>query len=177
MIGAIAGDIIGSVYEFGRTKSKEFPLFVPDSIFTDDTVMTVAIAQATALSVFLARTVRDKDLIRTEITARFGYDLARTVDDIRPSYSFDESCQRTVPEAIVAFLESTSYEDAVRNAVSLGGDSDTLACITGGIAEAFYGPVSQSIRQKVQKILTSELWKITEAFCAKYSGMGIVFPN
>jgi ADP-ribosylglycohydrolase len=254
MIGAIAGDIIGSVYEFGRTKSKEFPLFGPDSHFTDDTVMTVAIAQAiltdgdyrkavldfgrrypdagyggffnswlrspdpkpynswgngsamrvspvgfafnsvddvlreaartaefthnhlegvkgaqaTALSVFLARTVRDKDLIRTEITARFGYDLARTVDDIRPSYSFDESCQGTVPEAIVAFLDSTSYEDAIRNAVSLGGDSDTLACITGGIAEAFYGPVPSSIRAKVQEILTPELWEITERFCARF---------
>jgi ADP-ribosylglycohydrolase len=254
MIGAIAGDIIGSVYEFGRTKSKEFPLFGPDSHFTDDTVLTVAVAnailtdcdyrravlelgrcypnsgyggyfrgwlgssdpkpynswgngsamrvspvgfafnsvedvlreaartaefthnhpegvkgaQATALSVFLARTVRDKDLIRTEITTRFGYDLARTVDEIRPSYGFDESCQRTVPEAIIAFLDSTSYEDAIRNAVSLGGDSDTLACITGGIAEAFYGPVSPSIRQKVQEILPPELWDITEAFCARY---------
>jgi ADP-ribosylglycohydrolase len=73
-----------------------------------------------------------------------------------------------VPEAIVAFLDSTSYEDAVRNAVSLGGDSDTLACITGGMAEAFYGPVSQGIRQKVQEILTPELWGITEAFHAKY---------
>jgi len=150
LIGAIAGDIIGSVYEFGRTKSKEFPLFGPDSHFTDDTVMTVAIAQAV---------LTDGD---------FGYDLARTVDEIRPSYGFDESCQRTVPEAIIAFLDSSSYEDAIRNAVSLGGDSDTLACITGGIAEAFYGPVSPSIRQKVRKILTPELWKITEAFCAKY---------
>lgn len=254
MLGAIAGDIIGSVYEFGRTKSKEFPLFGPASHFTDDSVLTVAVAnailtdgdcrkavlefgrrypnvsygasfrnwlslkdprpynswgngsamrvspvgfafktidevlheaartaefthnhvegikgaQATALAVFLARTTRDKDLIRAEITARFGYDLARTVDEIRPSYRFDESCQRTVPEAIIAFLDSTSYEDAVRNAVSLGGDSDTLACITGGIAEAFYGPVPPSIRQKVQEILTPELWAITEAFCAKY---------
>jgi ADP-ribosylglycohydrolase len=254
MIGSIAGDIIGSVYEFGRTKRKEFPLFGPDSHFTDDTVMTVAIAQAvltdgdyrkavldfgrrypdagyggyfrewlgspdpkpynswgngsamrvssigfafetvddvlreaartaefthnhpegvkgaqaTALSVFLARTVSDKDLIRAEITARFGYDLARTVDDIRPSYGFDESCQRTVPEAIIAFLDSTSYEDAIRNAVSLGGDSDTLACITGGIAEAFYGPFSPSIRQKVQEILPLELWEITRAFSAKF---------
>jgi ADP-ribosylglycohydrolase len=100
--------------------------------------------------------------------------LARTVDDIRPSYGFDESCQRTVPEAIIAFLDSSSYEDAIRNAVSLGGDSDTLAYITGGIAEAFYGPVSPSIRQKVQEILTPELWEITEAFCAKYEiGLGV----
>jgi ADP-ribosylglycohydrolase len=73
-----------------------------------------------------------------------------------------------VPEAIVAFLDSTSYEDAVRNAVPLGGDSDTLARITGGIAEDFYGPVPPAIRHKVQEILTPEFWKITEDFCAKH---------
>jgi len=206
MIGAIAGDIIGSVHEFGRTKSKEFPLFVPESTFTDDSVLTVAVArailtdgdyqkavreigrrypnagyggfftgwaplvrpealqqlgqtarpcalvpsdspsirstrssarpphcrvhpqpprryqgaQAASLAIFLARTERDKDLIRTEIASRFGYDLDRTVDGIRPAYRFDESCQRTVPEAIISFLEASSYEDAVRNAISLG---------------------------------------------------------
>ena len=125
-------------------------------------------AQATALAVFLARTAHDKDLVRAEIASRFGYDLNRTVEDIRPDYGFDESCQGTVPEAIVAFLDSTSYEDAVRNAVSLGGDSDTLACITGGIAEAFYGPVAPAIRQKVEEILKPELWGIAETFCANY---------
>jgi len=254
MIGAIAGDIIGSVYEFGRTKSKDFPLFGPGSAFTDDSVLTVAVAQAiltdgdykravlefgrrypnagyggffagwlrspdpkpynswgngsamraspvgfafdsvdevlceaqrsaeithdhpegikgaqaTALAVFLARTEWDKDLIRTEITSRFGYDLDRTVEDIRPGYGFDESCQRTVPEAIVAFLDSVSYEDAVRNAISLGGDSDTLACITGGIAEAFYGPVPNVIMEQVKGILPADLWGITEEFCTKF---------
>lgn len=157
MIGAIAGDIIGSVYEFEQIKTKNFPLFQPGCEFTDDSVLTVAVAQATALAVFLARTTRDKVLIRAEITARFGYDLARTVDEIRPSYRFDESCQRTVPEAIIAFLDSTSYEDAVRNAISLGGDSDTLACITGGIAEVFCSPVPFPIRRKVQEIFTPEL--------------------
>jgi ADP-ribosylglycohydrolase len=254
MIGAIAGDIIGSVHEFGRTKSKEFPLFVPGSRYTDDSVLTVAIArailtdgdyrksvlkigrrypdagyggffqtwlhssdpkpydswgngsamrvspvgfafntvddvlreaartaafthnhpegikgaQATALAVFLARTEWDKDLVRSEVGSRFGYDLDRTVELIRPGYSFDESCQRTVPEAIVAFLDSVSYEDAIRNAISLGGDSDTLACITGGIAEAFYGPVSPEIKNKVKEILPSELWGITADFCESY---------
>jgi ADP-ribosylglycohydrolase len=254
MIGAIAGDIIGSVYEFNQIKTKDFPFFRQDCNFTDDTVLTVAVAnailtdgdyrkavldfgrrypnsgyggsfrdwlrssdpkpynswgngsamrvspigfafnsvddvlreatrtaefthnhpegikgaQATALAVFLGRTTRDKDLIRKEITSKFGYDLARTVNEIRPSYGFDESCQRTVPEAIVAFLDSTSYEDAVRNAVSLGGDSDTLACITGGIAEAFYGHVLPSIHKKVLEILTPELWEILEAFSAKF---------
>ncbi|MCX6572415.1 MAG: ADP-ribosylglycohydrolase family protein [Candidatus Aminicenantes bacterium] len=254
MIGAIAGDIIGSVHEFGATKTKKFPLLVEGSFFTDDSVMTVAIAhailtdgdyrkaaldfgrrypdagygglfrewlvspdpkpydswgngsamrvspvgfafdtvddvlreaaraaafthnhpegikgaQATALAVFLARTEWDMDLIRHEISTRFGYDLDRTVDEIRPGYSFDESCQKTVPEAVVAFLDSSSYEDAVRNAVSLGGDSDTLACITGGIAEAFYGPVPPEILKKVREILPDDMLDVTDRFCDRY---------
>jgi ADP-ribosylglycohydrolase len=257
MIGAIAGDIIGSVHEFGRTKTKDFPLFTPDCAFTDDSVLTVAVAQAiltdgdyrkavlelgrrypdagyggffrgwlrspdpkpynsfgngsamsvspvgfafgteddvlreasrsaeithnhpegvkgaqaTALAVFLARMEKDKGLIRSEIASRFRYDLGRTVDGIRPGYGFDETCQGTVPEAIIAFLDSTSYEDAIRNAISLGGDADTLACITGGIAEAFYGPVPFEIRRKVKEILTPELGKITEDFCARFGLM------
>lgn len=254
MIGSIAGDIIGSVYEHSQIKTKDFPLFHPRCVFTDDTVLTVAVAdailtgcpyqlsvreigrrypgagyggsfidwlhsdhpqpynswgngsamrvspvgfafdtknevlkearktaeishnhpegikgaQATALSVFLARTGREKEEIRMEISQRFGYNLKRTVDDIRPTYSFDISCQGTVPEAIIAFLDSISYEDAVRNAISLGGDSDTLACITGGIAEAFYGDVPTTIRAKVHECLTPDLREITEAFCRKY---------
>jgi ADP-ribosylglycohydrolase len=125
-------------------------------------------AQATALVVFLARTTQDKDLIRREIVDRFGYNLDRTVEDIRPSYGFDISCQGTVPEAIIAFLDANSYEDAVRNAISLGGDSDTLACITGGFAEAYYGPVGTSIVEKVKTTLPADLWKITEQFWMKY---------
>ncbi len=125
-------------------------------------------AQAAALAVFLARTGCDKESIRSRIKKVFGYDMDRTVDEIRPSYSFDVSCQGTVPEAIIAFLNSDSYEDAVRNAISLGGDSDTLACITGGIAEAFYGSVPQSIQTKVKEILTPDLWTVTETFCSKY---------
>jgi ADP-ribosylglycohydrolase len=254
MIGAIAGDIIGSVYEFNPIKTKDFPLFQVRCRFTDDSVLTVAIAraimddgdyrralwelgreypnagygasfygwlgspdpqpydswgnrsamrvspvgfafdtvddvlreaarsaevshnhpegikgaQATALAIFLARTTGDKDLIRAEITERFGYDLDRTLDDIRPSYVFDVSCQGAVPEAIIAFLESETYEDAVRNAVSLGGDSDTQACITGGIAEAYYGPLGSDMRNAVREYLSKELWEITEQFCDKY---------
>jgi len=250
MIGAITGDIVGSVYEHAPIKTKEFPLFHPQCCFTDDTVLTVAIAdailtdgdylrsvreigrahpnagygasffqwlhagasvpynswgngsamrvspvgfafgsvdtvlkeaeraaeithnhpegvkgaQATALSVFLARTTRDKTLIRMEVSGRFGYDLDRTVDSIRPGYSFDISCQGTVPEAIVAFLDSHSYEDAIRNAISLGGDSDTLACITGGIAEAYYGPVPAPIIDEAKKHLTSDLRNIVDRF-------------
>ncbi len=254
MIGSIAGDIIGSVYEFDRIKTKDFPLFHPQCSFTDDTVLTVAVAdailsgrsylesilqigrrypgagygglfgdwlhsddpqpynswgngsamrvspvgfafdtetealeesrktaeishnhpegikgaQATALAIFLARMRHDKEEIRMKISRRFGYDLHRTVDDIRPTYSFNESCQGTVPEAIVSFLDSTSYEDAIRNAISLGGDSDTLACITGGIAEAFYGEVPDTIRTKALEFLTPDLREITEIFCRKY---------
>ena len=254
MIGAIAGDIIGSVYERHPIKTKDFPLFHPQCRFTDDSVLTVAVAkavmedghyqkwvwelgrrypyagyggafihwlrsseprpynswgngsamrvspvgfafdtvetvlyeaartaeishnhpegvkgaQATALAVFLARTARDKNLIRREVVDRFGYDLGRTVAEIRSSYRFDFSCQGTVPEAIISFLESDSYEDAVRNAISLGGDSDTLACITGGIAEAYYGPVASHILEKVKDCLTDDLWQITEQFCSKY---------
>jgi ADP-ribosylglycohydrolase len=254
MIGAIAGDIIGSVYEYSQIKTKDFPLFDSRCHFTDDTVLTVAVAdailsgrpyieslrqigrcypgadyggafmvwlnsddprpynswgngsamrvspvgfafsseeevlrqarmtaevthnhpegikgaEATALAIFLARTGQDKENIRTRITAQFGYSLDRTVGDIRPSYFYEISCQGTVPEAIVAFLDSESYEDAVRNAISLGGDSDTLACITGGIAEAFYGSVADEIRAKVEECLTPDLWEITERFCQKY---------
>jgi ADP-ribosylglycohydrolase len=254
MIGAIAGDIVGSVYEARPIKRKDFPLFDSRCTFTDDTVLTIAVAwailskkpyrdavweigrryphagyggsfirwlmsdkpqpynswgngaamrvspvgyafdtiedvleqarltavishnhpegikgaQATALAVFLARTGFDKEEIRHQISGRFEYDLQRSVEQIRPTYSFRISCQETVPEAIVAFLDSLSYEDALRNAISLGGDSDTLACITGGIAEAYYGPVPDAIRTKVQTILPSHLWKITEEFCRAY---------
>ncbi len=254
MIGAIAGDIIGSVYEARPIKTKDFPLFHPRCRFTDDTVLTVAVAEAiltgrpyletirafgrrypragygasfmswlsaedprpygsfgngsamraspvgfafdseaevlrearrtaeithnhpegikgaeaAALAVFLARAGRSRSDIRTRITTQFGYNLGRTVDDIRPGYSFDMSCQGTVPEAMAAFLDSDSYEDAVRNAVSLGGDSDTLACITGGIAEAFYGGVSDEIRERTKAYLTPDLWKTAETFSEKF---------
>ena len=254
MIGAIAGDIIGSVYEQHQIKTKDFPLFDSRCNFTDDTVLTVAVAdailsgrpyvdsvrrfgrryphagyggsfihwlhtpdagpynswgngsamrvspvgfaftteaevvaqakataeithnhpegikgaQATALAVFLAKTGHDKETIRSRIIDQFGYALDRTVEDIRPTYRFDISCQGTVPEALVAFLDSESYEDAVRNAISLGGDSDTLACITGGIAEAFYGDIPELIFTKVQELLTPDLWAVTEDFCARY---------
>lgn len=254
MIGAIAGDIIGSVYEWNWIKYKDFPLFDPRCGFTDDTVLTVAVAeailtdtpyvdcirrfarryplagyggrfsewlqrddagpynswgngsamrvsavgfafdsedevlrqarlsaeithdhpegikgaQATALAILLARTGQDKDSIRARIGSQFGYDLDRTLDDIRPSYSFDVSCQRTVPEALVAFLESHSYEDAVRNAVSLGGDSDTLACITGGVAEAFYGGIPEAISTHVETLLTPDLLDVTRRFRDAY---------
>jgi len=258
MIGAIAGDIVGSVYEARPIKSKNFPLFDPRCTFTDDSVLTIAVAaailsgcpyrdtvleigrryphagyggsfirwlfsanpqpynswgngaamrvspvgfafntieeileqarltavishnhpegikgaQATALAVFLARKGHGREEIREQIGRCFGYDLQRTVGGIRPVYSFRISCQETVPEAIVAFLDSVSFEDALRNAISLGGDSDTLACITGGIAEAYYGEVPGNIRAKVQQILPSPLWKIAEEFRRAYCRRG-----
>jgi len=250
MIGAVAGDIIGSVYEGRPIKTKDFPLFHPRSRFTDDTVLTVAVAeailtgrpyrdtvlefgrryphagyggafrqwlrardprpynswgngsamrvspvgfafdtpeavlreaaasaaithdhpegirgaQATALAVWLARNGISKDVIRKTIADRFGYDLNRTVDGIRPAYRFDVSCQGTVPEAIIAFLDSCSWEDAVRNAVSLGGDSDTLACITGGIAEAYYGGIPAEVRMQALRLLPDDLHGVVERF-------------
>ena len=254
MIGAIAGDIIGSVYEHRPIKTKDFPLFSENSRFTDDTVLTIAIAdailtgrpykeailkfgrrypnagyggsfsrwlqeddpqpynswgngsamrvspvgfafsseteileqakataevthnhpegikgaQATALAIFKAKNGAGKEEIRERISEKIGYDLSRTVNDIRPNYSFDISCQGTVPEAIISFLDSESYEDAIRNAVSLGGDSDTLACITGGIAEAFYGGVPDTIWKKALNRLPSSLLEVVMRFCEKY---------
>ena len=254
MIGVIAGDIIGSIYEHRPIKNKDFPLFDQGCRFTDDTVLTVAIAdailngrsyrealidigrrypqagygrsfyhwlhtedpqpynswgngsamrvspvgfafsseeevlqhakmtaevthnhpegikgaQATALAIFLARMSTGKKEIRSRISERFNYDLNLTVDEIRPTYSFDISCQGTVPEAIISFLDSDSYEDAIRNAVSLGGDSDTLACITGGIAEAFYGGVPDDIGKEAMDRLPSDLLGIVDNFCQKY---------
>ncbi|WP_298438931.1 ADP-ribosylglycohydrolase family protein [Geobacter sp.] len=254
MLGAIAGDIIGSVYEYQPIKSEEFPLFGPGNRFTDDTVMTVAVAhailegidyaaalksfgrrypdagyggsfmrwifedavlpynswgngaamrvspigmafdsvarvlreaqlsaevshnhpegikgaQATALAVFLARSGATKETIRHEITGRFGYDLNRTVADVRPRYGFDVSCQGSVPEALIAFLDSRDYEDAVRKAVSLGGDSDTLACIAGGIAEAFYGEIPPLIADTARQLLPEEFLAVIGRFTRIY---------
>lgn len=253
MLGAIAGDLIGSVYEHHPIKT-DFPLFQPRSRFTDDSVLTVAIAdailtgqpyqdavrdwgrcypragyggsffqwlfaadpqpyhrwgngsamrvspvgwafdsedevlrqarrsaeithdhpegiqgaQATALAVYLARTGADKATIRARIQSQFGYDLTQTVETIRPGYTFDVSCQGTVPAAPIAFLDAESYEETVRNAVSLGGDSDTPACIAGGIAEAFYGGVPDPIRAEVRARLPPDLWRVAEGFERRY---------
>ena len=254
MFGAIAGDVIGSVYEYPPMKDYDFQLFHKYSTFTDDTVLTVAIAyailkgedygvalkafgrkypgygyggmfnvwlhkeesepynswgngsamrvspvgfaynsidevlaqaersaavthnhpegvkgaQATALAIYLARRGRKKTDIRDKISSRFGYDLSRTLDQIRPDYTFNESCQRTVPEAIIAFLESDDYEDAIRKSVSLGGDSDTQACITGGIAQAYYKSIPKRIVERVNQMLPEEFLKIIEEFNTRF---------
>lgn len=254
MIGAIAGDIVGSVYEWDNIKTKEFPFFGEKCFFTDDSILTVALAdtiltgtpyvdnlktfyrwypdggyggrfhewarskdsvpynswgngaamrispvgfayddldvvlqkakevteithnhpegikggQSTAAAIFLARTGSTKNEIREYIERKFKYDLSRHVDEIRPTYTFNESSQDTVPQAIRAFLDSTDYEDAIRTAISLGGDSDTLACITGGIAQSFYKGVPQFIQEKVYSILDDRLGEITHAFMDRY---------
>lgn len=254
MIGAIAGDLIGSVYEWNNIKTKEFELFSPRCFFTDDTVLTVALAdsiltgtpyvdnlkkfyhlypgrgyggsfhfwamsdnpepynswgngaamrispagyaydnldtvlqkakefteithnhpegikggQATAAAIFLARKESSKDEIKDFIEKEFGYDLSRHVDEIRPSYTFDVSSQGTVPQAIRAFIDSIGFDDAIRTAVSLGGDTDTLACITGGIAQAFYEGVPDPIENKVYEILDKRLGKITREFMEEF---------
>jgi len=254
VLGAIAGDIIGSVYEQHPVKHMDFQLFHRDSRFTDDTVLTVAVAhaileheeyaialklfgrryphagyggsfyrwifkpgvqpyhswgngaamrvspigfafesteevlsqaadsaqashnhpeavkgaQAVALAVFLARTGTSKEIIRSTIAQRFGYDLDRTTDAIRPDYRFDVSCQGSVPEAIIAFLDSRDYEDAIRRAISLGGDSDTLASITGGIAEAFYRTIPREIVAWVRARLPQEFNGIIDRFQGSY---------
>lgn len=120
-------------------------------------------AEAVAAAVYLARTGKQKEDIKNYIEKKFGYDLSRKLDDIRPSYHFDVTCQGSVPEAIISFLESENFEDAVRNAVSLGGDSDTLAAITGSIAEAFYG-VPDILIEKCRKFLPRDILKVIDEF-------------
>lgn len=245
MLGAMIGDIVGSVYEWHNIKTTEFEFLKPNCFFTDDTVLTAATAQAlmtdgnytrayqdftrrypgrgyggnfsgwiytedpqpynswgngsamrispvgfafdtvdkvlaeakrsaevthnhpegikgaqaTALAILMARHGTDKEAIRQEISHRFAYDLDRTLDAIRPGYSFDVSCQGSVPEAIIAFLESKSFEDAIRKAISLGGDSDTIACITGGIAEACYG-IPEDLAKEGKRFLPEEFIEI-----------------
>lgn len=258
MLGAIAGDVIGSVYEGRGIKTKDFPLFRPLSTFTDDTVLTVAVAyailhdepygatlkafgrryphagyggnfyrwlwqedstpynswgngaamrvspvgfafdaratvlrearrtavvshdhpegvkgaQATALAVLLARRGRPKAEIRDAIGTSFGYDLDRRLAEIRPRYRFDVSCQGSVPESIIAFLEARSVEDAIRGAISLGGDSDTMACIAGAIAEAHYGGVPEGLAREVRARLPVEFRAVIDAFYERYAPSG-----
>ncbi len=254
MLGAIVGDIIGSTREFHPVKRKDFELFQGESSYTDDSVMTCAVAdallgdgdfgtamrrvgrhymdsgygkrfhrwmdgqiegpcnsygngsamrvspvawafeteeevlaaaratalpthdhpegikgaEATALAIFLARKKADKGTIRREMTARFGYDLKASMEEIRPKARFDETCQVTMPEALIAFLDSSGFEDAIRNAVSLGADADTQAAISGSIAEAFYGGVPDSLLAPAVRLLDGRLYGITLAYCGRW---------
>lgn len=120
-------------------------------------------ADATASIIYLARTGHTKEQIRDFVVTNFGYDLSRTCDEIRPDYHHVETCQETVPQAITAFLEGESFEDVIRTAVSLGGDCDTLTCIAGSMAEAFYG-VPEELKAKCRAYLTEDLLEILQRF-------------
>lgn len=120
-------------------------------------------AESVASAIYLARTGHSKDEIKAYIEREFGYDLNRTCDEIRPTYRMNETCQSSVPEAIIAFLEGTDFEDVIRTAVSLGGDSDTIACMAGAIAEGFYG-IPEELKQECRRRLTPDLLAILEEF-------------
>ncbi len=265
MIGAIFGDIVGSVYEFDNIKTKDFQLFSEKCEFTDDTVMTVAVAEAllqyekiidieefkktligsmhkwgrlyphagygghfglwltldetepygsfgngsamrvspvawyacsleecltlaeasaavthnhpegikgavvTAGATYLARMGADMEEIRAFVEKY--YDMSFTLDSIRGIYYFNETCQETVPEAMEAFLESVSFEDAIRNGISIGGDSDTLCAITGAVAEAYYGLSNEQINA-VKAYLDEEMSEVVEKFTERYCHRG-----
>jgi ADP-ribosylglycohydrolase len=131
-------------------------------------------AQATASIIFLARKEKDREKLKKYITKEFGYDLTITVDELRETYEYNETCQRTVPEAIICFLESTDFEDAIRNAISIGGDSDTLAAITGGIAEAYYQEIPEEILNEAIKRLPTDIKEILKRF---YDEVHIHYPK
>jgi ADP-ribosylglycohydrolase len=120
-------------------------------------------AESVASVIWLCRKGKSKDEIKTFIQNEFGYDLSRTCNQIRSEYTFDVSCQGTVPQAITAFLEGCDFEDVIRTAVSLGGDSDTLTCIAGSMAEAFYG-VPQNLKQKCLELTTSQMHDVIKNF-------------
>ena len=254
MLGALVGDIIGSVYEFHNVKSTDFELFTPWNNFTDDSIMTLAVAkwlmedkthsqyhlvkcmqelgkkypdagygghfgwwltqdnpqpynswgngsgmrvspvglyaktldealalaavtasvshnhpegvkgaQVIAASVFLCKEGKTKQEIKEYVEETFGYDLNRTIAEIRPYYDFDVSCQGSVPEAIIAFLEGNSFEEVIRLSISIGGDSDTIACMAGAIAACMY-PIPEDMVEKCNSILTDDLREINERF-------------
>jgi ADP-ribosylglycohydrolase len=125
-------------------------------------------AQAVAATIFLARKKEGRNKIKDFIEESFGYNLHQTLEEIRPHYYFDETCEGSVPQAIIAFLESDSFEDAVRKAISLGGDSDTIACMTGGIAQAHYQKIPAYIIKEVKNRLDTELLKVIEQFNMRY---------
>ena len=122
-------------------------------------------AESTASAIFLARMGHSKEEIRAYVEKEFGYDFSRTIDEIRPAYRHDESCQRTVPEAFTAFFEGSDFEDVIRTAVSLGGDADTLTCIAGSVAEAFYG-VPEELKRECVKRLPEDMQEVLRRFDA-----------
>lgn len=189
MLGAITGDTVGSAYEFCNTKDYNFTLFLGNSAYTDDSIMTMAVAY------WLLKDKEHTYQGLEDIMVEFGHkcpcpmggygggfhtwlffpDGLYNYDDKygeapyesntgrHPIYDWESSCQGTVPQAIIAFLDSESFEDAIRKAVSLGGDSDTLACITGGIAEAFYKEIPKSMADRVARSFPVVFNKILDA--------------
>ena len=125
-------------------------------------------AESMVAAIWMARHGKSKEEIREFIESHFGYDLSRSIPEIRSHYGFDESCQGTVPEALSAFLQSDGYEEAIRTAISLGGDADTLACITGGVAEAFYSEIPCGFISQAEEILPMELLQIVKKFRTKF---------
>ena len=121
-------------------------------------------AQSIALAIYLARMGSSKEEIKSAIESKFNYVLDFQLDSLRKTNKFDETCGVTVPQSIYCFLISSSFEDAIRKAISIGGDSDTIACMTGGIAEAFYKEISEDILANAQKVIPLEFWKIWEEF-------------
>lgn len=250
IIGAVIGDVIGSAYEWNNVKTADFALFTAKSDFTDDTVLTIAVAdsllnkkdfartiwdygrkypgrgygcrfqnwleeyelkpydsfgngsamrasavgfafdnletvlkvakqsaevthnhpegikgaQSTAAAIFLSRQGKSKHEIKEYLSSNFNYNLDFTLDEIRPTYNFDETCQGSVPQAIVAFLESSDFESAIRLAISIGGDSDTIACITGGIASAFYKNIPKEMLDFAVNKLPNEFIEVMNKF-------------
>jgi ADP-ribosylglycohydrolase len=254
MIGAISGDVLGSIYEFDNNKSTDFVLFNKFCRYTDDTVLTIATAdcllnkgdfaqyykkyfldypdkgyggnfkkwgssgslqpynswgngsamrispvgfafnslefvlinakksakvthnhpegvkgaQAVASAIFMAKSGSSKNEIKEFIESKFYYKLDKSLDEIRSFYSFDESCQGSVPQAITAFLESDGFEDSIRKAISIGGDSDTIASIAGGIAEAYYDGVPEDISNFVLSKLDKNFLNVINDFYKKF---------
>ncbi|MEY4483804.1 MAG: hypothetical protein RL693_1256 [Verrucomicrobiota bacterium] len=125
-------------------------------------------AQATAVAIWMARSGSSKAEMKSAIMARFGYDLSRSVDEVRFNYAFNESCQRTVPESIIAFLASNDFENAIRLAISLGGDADTVGCITGAIAHAFYKEIPGEMISEAESRIPEEFKEVLVAFSTKY---------
>lgn len=136
------------------------------AIVTHDHPDGIKGAEATASAIYMARTGASKEEIKDYIVKEFDYDLSRTCDEIRPGYHHMESCEETVPEAMTAFLEGNDFEDVVRTAVSLGGDCDTLTCIAGSIAEAFYG-IPDDMKEKCRKRIDPEMLEVAERFYAR----------
>ena len=138
------------------------------AVLTHNHVEGIKGAQATAACVFLARVGDSKDDIRTFVSSNFGYNLNRSIESIRPTYSFKPSCQETVPESIMAFLESTSYEDAIRKAISLGGDADTMGSITGAIAAAYYKEIPKLLVDFCMRKLPKDISQVLSDFELKF---------